>query len=79
LAIPKSFEKNQRRQTRSSTDLWESPDSTPTGYALVAELSDQGFDYRQVIAKVELVPKKPRGAARRGHFGGDRQNSLNLE
>jgi transcriptional regulator with XRE-family HTH domain len=24
---------------------------------LVAELSDQGFDYRQVIAKVELVPK----------------------
>lgn len=46
---------------------------------LVAELSDQGVDYRHAMAKVELAPKKPRGGARRGHFGGDRQNSLNLE
>jgi transcriptional regulator with XRE-family HTH domain len=46
---------------------------------LVAELSNKGVDYRQTMAKVELAPKKPRGGARRGHFGGDRQNSLNLE
>lgn len=46
---------------------------------LVAELSEKGVDYRLAMAKVELAPKKPRGAARRGHFGGDRQNSLDLE
>lgn len=45
---------------------------------LVAELSSQGVDYRRVMAKVELAPKKPRGGARQGHFGGDRQNSLDL-
>ena len=46
--------------------------------ALVAELAVQGLDYRQAMAKVALAPKKPRGGARRGHFGGDRQASLDL-
>lgn len=45
---------------------------------LVAELAAQRVDYRHVMAKVELAPKKPRGGARRGHFGGDRQNDLDL-
>lgn len=46
---------------------------------LVAELSAQGIDYRRIMAKVELAPKKPRGGARQGHFGGDRQSSLDLQ
>jgi hypothetical protein len=46
---------------------------------LIAEASNQGLDYRKVMAKVELAPKKPRGGGRRGHFGGDRQSSLTLE
>jgi hypothetical protein len=33
LAITLSFQKESRRQTRSSADLWESPDSRPAGYA----------------------------------------------
>lgn len=45
---------------------------------LVAELSVQGLDYRRVMAKVPQAPKKPRGAARRGHFGGDPQTALDL-
>lgn len=45
---------------------------------LVAEMSVQGLDYRRVIAKAEVVPKKPRGRARRGHFGGDPQVPLDL-
>lgn len=45
---------------------------------LVAEMAVQGLDFRRVIAKVAPMPKKPRGAARRGHFGGDRQASLDL-
>jgi hypothetical protein len=52
----------------------------PTHLALIAvligELSSQGMDYRRAMAKVEVAPKKPRGGARQGHFGGDRQSSL---
>lgn len=46
---------------------------------LVAELEMQGIDYRCVMAKVEIAPKKPRGSAGQGRFGGDRQNSLDLK
>jgi transcriptional regulator with XRE-family HTH domain len=45
---------------------------------LVAELRARGVDFRRVLAKIELAPKKPRGGALRGQFGGDRQKSLDL-
>lgn len=55
----------------------------PTHLALIAVLivgiNEMGGDYRNVISKVEVTSKKPRGGARRGHFGGDRQNNLSLE
>ena len=44
---------------------------------LVAEMAARGLDFRSAIAKVAPT-KKPRGAARRGHFGGDRQARLDL-
>lgn len=54
----------------------------PTHLALIAtligELGAQGIGYRQVVARIEVTPKKPRGGARRGHFGGDRQSNLDL-
>jgi hypothetical protein len=49
----------------------------PQHIALVAEMAARGLDYRNAIAKVAPT-KKPRGATRRGHFGGDRQASLDL-
>ncbi len=45
---------------------------------LVAEMGARGLDYRRVIAKVEVTPKKPRGRAQRGQFGGDPQAPLDL-
>ncbi len=44
---------------------------------LVAEMATRGLNYRHAIAKVAPT-RKPRGAARRGHFGGDRQANLDL-
>jgi len=44
---------------------------------LVAEMAAHGLDFRNAIAKVAPT-KKPRGAARRGRFGGDPQASLDL-
>ena len=45
---------------------------------LVAGVNDLGGDYRQVMSKVPLAPKKVRGGARKGRFGGDRQATLEL-
>lgn len=46
---------------------------------LVVEISEMGGDYRSIMSKVEVTPKKPRGGARRGHFGGNRQANLDLD
>lgn len=55
----------------------------PTHLALIAVLivglNEIGGDYRSVMSKVELAPKKPRGGARPGRFGGDRQTNLDLD
>lgn len=55
----------------------------PTHLALIAVLvvgvSELGGDYRRIMSKVEVAHKKPRGGARQGHFGGDRQTNLDLE
>ena len=44
---------------------------------LVVEMAIRGLDYRTTIAKVAPT-RQPRGATRQGHFGGDRQASLDL-
>ena len=54
----------------------------PTHLALIAVLMvgvhDHGGDYRQIMSKVAPTPKRTRGGARKGRFGGDRQSSLDL-
>lgn len=44
---------------------------------LVAEMAARGIDYRATIAKVAPT-RQPRGATRRGRFGGDRQAALDF-
>ena len=43
---------------------------------LVVAVGEMGGDYRQVMSKVVLTPKKPRGRARRGRFGGAPQQDM---
>lgn len=38
--------------------------------ALLGEMAERGIDYRDVLSKIEIAPKKPRGAGI-GKFGGD--------
>ena len=55
----------------------------PTHIALIAVLmagvAEKGGDYRQIMSKVTLAPKKPRGGAKRGHFGGDPQQTMDFD
>ena len=45
---------------------------------LIAEMNVRGIDYRGIIKQLNLPSKLPRGGARPGKFGGDRQEELNL-
>jgi len=42
---------------------------------LIAEMAERRIDYREVLAKADIAPKKTRGAGK-GKFGGDRQDLL---
>jgi hypothetical protein len=57
-------------------------DKVPVHLALIsvlmAEMSVQGLGYRDAVAKVKLIPKRPRGRAQPGHFGGDPQVPLDF-
>lgn len=45
---------------------------------LMAEMAEHGIDFKEAIARVEIAPKKPRGGATKGRFGGSPQEALNL-
>ena len=44
---------------------------------LLGEMAERKIDYRAVLSKIDITPKKPRGAGI-GKFGGDKQNQGNL-
>lgn len=46
--------------------------------ALLAELHKSGIDHRPVFSRIQITPKRPRGSAERGRFGGDPQRRLGL-
>jgi 23S rRNA maturation-related 3'-5' exoribonuclease YhaM len=39
--------------------------------ALLGEMAERKIDYREVLSKIDITPKKPRGAGI-GKFGGDK-------
>lgn len=47
--------------------------------ALLAEINVHGIDFRPAVERVGANRKKPRGRAKPGRFGGDKQEQLELE
>lgn len=45
---------------------------------LVVGVAEKGGDYRKIMSKVILTPKRPRGSAKRGRFGGDPQQAMDF-
>lgn len=45
--------------------------------ALLGEMADRNIDYREVLSRIDIAPKKPRGAGI-GKFGGNPQDDLDL-
>lgn len=44
--------------------------------ALLGEMADKGIDFREVLSRIDISPKKPRGAGRHGQFGGSKQGNM---
>lgn len=43
---------------------------------LMGEMAEHGLDFRDALSRIDIEPKKAKGAAARGRFGGDRQTDL---
>ena len=46
---------------------------------LLAELNLRDIDFHPAVSRVSFTPKRPRGRARPGKFGGNRQEELDLK
>jgi len=44
--------------------------------ALLAEMSVKGIAFKEVIGKIDVAPKRTRGASKPGRFGGEKQDQL---
>jgi transcriptional regulator with XRE-family HTH domain len=47
--------------------------------ALFAEMNVHRMDFHAVAGRIETMPKKPRGTAKPGRFGGERQDQLEFD
>ena len=45
---------------------------------LIAEMNVRGIAYQDAVSRVEVTIKKPRGRAKPGRFGGDKQEELDF-
>lgn len=45
--------------------------------ALLGEMAERKIDYRDTLSRIEILPKKPRGAGI-GKFGGNKQMGLEV-
>ncbi len=66
----------------NSLSNYASQGEVPAHIALIAVLvvgvAERGGDYRRIMSRVALTPKKPRGSAKRGRFGGDPQQAMDF-
>jgi hypothetical protein len=43
---------------------------------LMGEMAENGIDYREALSRIDIEPRKARGVAAKGRFGGDRQEDM---
>ena len=67
----------------NSISNYASTDHVPSHHAvtvvLMSELAEHKLDFRAVINRHEIKPKRVRGGASQGRFAGNRQTDLPLE
>jgi hypothetical protein len=71
--------KMNRNSVTNCAGRGEVPSHLAVIATLMAELAERGLDFRSALQRVEIEPKRPRGAGHKGRFGGGRQADLPLE
>jgi hypothetical protein len=70
------------KMNRSSLSNYGKKGEVPSHLAVIAallgEMAEHHIDFHEVLTKIDISPKKPRGAGKCGRFGGDKQNSLEI-
>lgn len=65
------------KQNPNSYSNYKTKDKVPNHLAvivaLMGEMADHGLDFKKLVTKLTLVPNKPRGASKDGHFGGNKK------
>ncbi|MCG9078531.1 hypothetical protein [Laribacter hongkongensis] len=46
---------------------------------MIDAMADKKVDFRSILDSIEIEPKKPRGGAAKGRFGGSKQTDLPME
>lgn len=67
---------------RNSLTNYSKSGEIPTHLAVIAtlmsEMADAEVDFREPLRRLDLSPRKARGASSEGRFGGDPQRTLRL-
>ena len=65
------------RMSRNSVTNYSKKGTVPPHLAVIAsllgEMAEHQIEFRGVFAKLKIEPKKPRGSAAKGKFGGSKQ------
>lgn len=68
------------RMNRGSLSNYKKKSDVPSHLAVIAvllgEMAEQRIDFRAVLSRIDIAPKRPRGAGVGGRFGGDKQDEL---
>lgn len=65
-----------RNSITNCSQKGEVPSHLAVIVALMGEMAENRIDFKGVLAKVDIEPKKPRGAAAKGRFGGSKQPDM---
>jgi hypothetical protein len=65
-----------RNSVTNCSQKGEVPSHLAVIVSLMGEMAEHRVDFRNVLGKVEIEPKKPRGGAAKGRFGGNKQPDL---
>ncbi len=70
------------KQTPNSITNYANQKEVPPHLAIISslmgEMAESGLDFKKTLSRIEFQANKPRGNAQKGKFGGDKQQSLNL-
>lgn len=71
--------KMHRNSVTNYAKLGEVPSHLAVIAALLGAMAEKKVDFRSILDSIEIEPKKPRGGAAKGRFGGSKQTDLPME